>query len=221
VQFSLYNYETIKGQWNVIINKLKVTDAEIDDIELDEPASETEIQSIERKLNILLPPSYKYFLLNVSKRLWLAWFLDEEDMESVPEELGEIFSGILNVNIEELEDLTAYADEWFEDGVDHGVNWRNKLKFASSSNGDIYAFDLSFEGVEKPVYYIEHDGDGVHFIANSFHEYVSNITELCLVGNEWWQLEAFIDGEIGLNPNGEAAQVWKRWFEDYVYQEKL
>ncbi|WP_349409861.1 SMI1/KNR4 family protein [Pseudalkalibacillus sp. SCS-8] len=208
-------FEELTTKWENLIDELEEAELEVEVIESEGPASPEEILEAEKKLNMKLPPSYKDFILNVSKRLHFAWYLPEEDMELVPEELGEIYQGEIHIDFDVLEDLTHFADDWYEDGVDHGVHWRNKIAFAHASNGDLYTFDGSNEREEKPVYYLEHEGEDAQFLAESFIDYLERITELFVVGTELWHFEAFLD-ETGINTKSANAEKWKKWFTTYI-----
>ena len=75
--------------------------------------------------------------------------------------------------------LNELADELMKDGIDYCACLRNKICFAHSGNGDIYAFDMSFEGEDKPVVYWYHEeGDDCVYLADCFIDFLEKITDL-------------------------------------------
>lgn len=214
----MYDFNRLKTKWEQVIFKIKENDGCIHELTIENPASLDEITAKENELNVNLPSSYKMALSQFSKSLHFYWSFSDETI--VPNDFREIFSGSIHWNIDDLEDLTKVADEFLkQDGEDWAFNLRNKIGFAHSGNGDIYAFDMNAHGEDKPVVYWEHEEDKVTYLADSFIDFLEKITELHCIGDEIWQFEYFIN-ENGLNTESELAVKWKTWFENFT-QTKL
>ncbi|NDI35770.1 SMI1/KNR4 family protein [Chengkuizengella sediminis] len=200
------------SKWEQILHKLNSNNGKVFPIEIGKRATAQEITAKEKELGYQLPPSYKHILLNLGKSLSFYYSFSNDTM--IPSEFKEIFSGEINWNIDFLQNLDTLADELMEDGEDYGKTLRGKLEFAHAGNGDVYAFDMSVEGEEKPVIYWDHEDDSVTYIADSFIDYLFRITELACIGSEKWQLEYFLS-DTGLVTTSSAAIKWKNWFNSF------
>lgn len=206
------DYEVLLTKWNHILNKVEKNNGKVYPIEIGEKATPQEIEAKEKEIGYQLPPSYKAVIQDLGKSLSFYYSFSDDTM--IPDEFREIFSGEIQWDIGHLQNLDSLADDLIEDGVDYGVNLRGKLEFSHSGNGDIYAFDMSTEGEEKPVIYWNHEEDTITPIANSFIEYLNKITELKCVGSEMWQFEPFLNEE-GLETENASAIRWKQWFDSF------
>ncbi|MFC4802123.1 SMI1/KNR4 family protein [Neobacillus sp. GCM10023253] len=200
------------SKWGQILQKIENNNGIVHQIEIEKKATIQEIEAKEKEIGYQFPPSYKYILSNLGKSL--AFYYSFSDDTIIPSEFNEIFSGEINWDIDSLQNLNMLADELMEDGEDYGATLRGKLEFSHAGNGDIYAFDMSVEGAEKPVVYWEHEEDTVTYIADSFIDYLFRITELGCIGSEKWQFEYFLS-DTGLDTTSTAAAKWKRWFESF------
>jgi len=205
-------YENLLKKWDHILNKLERNNGKVQPIEFGEKATIKEIQEKEKELGYKLPPSYKSIIKNYAKSLSFYYSFSEDTM--IPTEFSEIFSGEINWDFSELQNLDELAEDLEEDGEDYGKNLRGKLEFSHAGNGDIYAFDMLAEGEEKPVIYWDHEEDTVTYIADSFIDYLEKITELSCVGSEKLQIDYFLN-ENGLDTSSSNALRWKEWFETF------
>ncbi|MBS8265619.1 SMI1/KNR4 family protein [Mesobacillus boroniphilus] len=207
------DYDFLISKWNHILNKVENNNGKVYPIEIGEKANPQEIRVKEKEIGYQLPPSYKAVLQDLGKSLSFYYSFSDDTM--IPDEFREIFSGEIQWDIDLLQSLDSLADDLIEDGVDYGKNLRGKLEFSHSGNGDIYAFDMSAEGEEKPVIYWDHEEDTITCIADSFTDYLNKITELNCVGSEKWQFEHFLN-ERGLETESSSAIRWKQWFDSFA-----
>lgn len=206
------DYGILLTKWTKILEKAEMNNGKVYPIEIGERATPQEIKEKEREIGYDLPPSYKAVLHDLGKSLSFYYSFSDDTM--IPDEFREIFSGEIQWDIDLLQNLDSLADDLMEDGEDYGGTLRGKLEFSHSGNGDIYAFDMSFEGEEKPVIYWEHEEDTVTYIADSFIDYLNKITELKCIGSEKWQFEYFLS-ERGLETEGPPSIRWIQWFESF------
>lgn len=194
--------------WNGVLNKVREQGGDIQELELEPPASPEELQDKEQELGVRIPASLRELLVKHTRKLYFRWVLPDEAI--LPEEFKEIFSGELGWSLEELE-------YWQEDNAEASgcEGLAGMLVFGQAGNGDMLALDMKQEEVgEPPVVYWEHETDEVRLIAPSFQEYVHKMTELSCIGSELWQYEAFL-GPDGLDTNSEQARQWKDWFATF------
>lgn len=205
-------YNSLLTKWERILDRVEMNNGRTYPIEIGERASAQEIIEKEREVGYLLPPSYKAVLQGLGKSLSFSYSFSDDTI--IPDEFKEIFSGEIDWNLDYLQSLDSLADDLMEDGADYGKNLRGKLEFSHSKNGDIYAFDMTVEGDEKPVIYWEHEEDKVTYLADSFIDYLIRITELKCTGSEIWQFEEFVT-ERGLDTVAPRAQKWIQWFDTF------
>lgn len=205
-------YNRLLTKWERILDRVEMNNGRVYPIEIGERATDLEIKDKEREVGYSLPPSYKAVLQGIGKSLSLYYSFSDDTM--IPDEFKEIFSGEIDWNLDYLQSLDSLADDLMEDGIDYGGNLRGKLEFSHSKNGDVYAFDMTVEGDEKPVIYWEHEEDKVTYLADSFKDYLVRITELNCVGGEIWQFEQFLT-ERGLDTDTPHAQKWIQWFDSF------
>jgi hypothetical protein len=210
----IVNHKMWQTEWVTIIKKMQQKGNFVRELTLEPPASEYELSEIESRLGMCIPKSYRDTLKQFSKKA--EWYASFPENAVLPEKFREIFSCEMYWNIEDLQNLSSFADEWIgDDGVDYAQHFRNKLAFAHAGNGDIFAFDMTSPEEDKPVCYINHEEDTVTYIAPSFQSYISNMTKLRCVGNEMWQFESFLT-EHGLDPTLPKAIEWIKWFDAYL-----
>lgn len=210
---SMNDISLLLTKWDQILTKLEGNNGIVHSIEIGGKATIHEIKAKEKELGYTLPHSYKYVLQNLGKSVSFYYSFSEDTM--IPNEFKEIFSGEINWDIDFLQNLDRLADELMEDGEDYGKTLRGKLEFSHAGNGDVYAFDMSVEGEEKPVIYWDHEEDTVTYIADSFIDYLIRITDLGCIGREKWQFEYFLS-DAGLEISSPAAVRWKEWFDSFT-----
>jgi hypothetical protein len=206
------DFKFLLVEWERILQKIEMNNGDVHPIEVGQRATIQEIEAKEEELGYRLPPSFTYILQNVGKSLSFHYSFSKDTI--IPSEFQEIFSGEINWNIDYLENLNRLADDLMEDGEDYGATLRGKLEFAHAGNGDVYAFDMSVDSDEKPVIYWDHEEDTVTYLADSFIDYLSRITELSCIGSEKWQFDYFLS-KTGLDITSPAAVKWKQWFESF------
>lgn len=195
-------------EWKGILARVQEQGGQIQELSMEPPASEEELQSKEQELGVTIPASLRQLLAEHARSLYFRWSLPDEAI--LPEEFNEIFSGELSWNLEELE---YWQDDSAAENGCEGL--AGMLVFAQAGNGDMLALDVERAGVgEASVIYWEHETDETRRLAASFQEYVQKITELSCIGSELWQYEEFL-GTDGLNTDSEQAQRWKGWFASF------
>ena len=198
---------TLLTKWQAIIEKAKKIDVEAD-LEIGEKATLEEIALLEKELKILLPPSYRNAMLNIGKSFSLFYSLTGYVL---PDEFCDISFGDLHWDIEDFGKMLTWD---IDEDEESDVVQRMKMlyRFSASGCGDIYAFDMSADTLEKPVVYWNHETWEISYIADSFKEYLEKITDLYCIGNDIWAFKNFLDDK-GLNTDTEKARRWKKWFE--------
>lgn len=205
-----------KNNWNKSLKCVKKLGGEVSDgVHIDVPATEEEIQNVEKKIGIRLPKSFRKILLEFSKSVNFYWNLP--DKLDLPNELNEIFAGELNWNLEDIYEIEETRKSWVEECfLDQNDNydkvWHNKLGFMNVGNGDVIAFDMKDYPQKAPVIYLSHDDGDYHgyYLGDDFIDFISKWSSLGCPGPEGWQVSPFInDTEMGINLRCKNAIMWK------------
>lgn len=131
------------------------------------PATESDIDKIEKEFEINFPADYKEFLLHFGN-VWTPHILD-----------------IIVDKAEEINDVQQF---WDIDSIiyDKKNEWTSQvtpdiIPFASDCMGNIFAFlrsDLETQKVTAEIYFFDHDFDTVDKIAASFTEWLDRFNKL-------------------------------------------
>ena len=205
-----------KSRWQKTLSACNTIGGEARDLKIEQPATEDEVLSVESKLGLRLPETFRKVLIEFSSSVEFNWFLPEIEL---PNEFRQIFCGECSWNLNELIELEDNRKGWMESCFpnpddEYDAVWHNKLAFLHVSNGDLIALDLD-KMPEAPVIYLSHDdGEGHGYILGSnFTDFIDRWSLLGCVGAEDWQMLPFISSSTsGLEPNGENAQKWREWF---------
>lgn len=200
----MVKYEKLVSDWVRILEKVQRAGGRVDELIIEPPSLEIEIDNKEKSLGVKLPLSFRKVLMEFSKHVEFSWFLPTTI--NLPYEFREIFSGSIRWHLDYLGFPTDTAN---------GSQLDGKLIFAYVANGDCLAFDLN-ANQEPPVVYWCHEGNDIHFLANTFSDYIEKLTELFGIGHEYWQLEPFVD-DLGINLENGAFVRYKGWFENFSY----
>jgi cell wall assembly regulator SMI1 len=192
------NAELVKA-WRAALDACAARGGETRPLVIEPPATEARIAEVERALGQALPPRLRRFFLEEAASVQFEWFLPTG---SEPP-FVDIFSGELSISLERLADLAA------ENGR------RGRIAFQSVANGDLVAIDVRKTG--EPVVFLSHDGgDGDSVVlGRDLDDYLARHAALGGVGAEdsqWLPFVSEIGGERTLDPDGDAADRWRRWF---------
>jgi cell wall assembly regulator SMI1 len=184
-------------------------------VHITKPATETQVEVVEKKLGLRLPESFRDILLNFSASVEFGWDLD--DAVELPQELRGIFASECKWNLSEIveieEDRKGWVKECFPNPEDdYDKVWHNKLAFMTVGNGDLIAFDLQKYPDYTPVVYLSHDGGEGHgyILGEDFKDFIDKWTRVGCTGPEDWQMIPFIaDSVSGINPDSEHAIKWR------------
>lgn len=206
-------------QWDEKLKQLvQVYQNITDDVEYKkaEPATEKEVQALEKKLGYQLPFSLRKALLEVSKELVFTAYLPD-DYEFEDEELEEIFSAEIHFSLEEILEAEVGRKEWIKTVFDneedeYDMEWYHKLGFMEVGNGDIIAFDLLDEKEDKRVVYLSHEDGPGHgcILGETFGDFMENFILIGGCGPEDSQLLIFVDDDKGgINPECNNAKIYR------------
>ena len=184
---------------------------DVDDLIIDAPATETDLNVIEKELEKPLPLELRRFATKVSPRIAFHWNLP--DNFKLPEPLREIFAGGLDFDVSRIPEhqkgRAGWQAECFSNPNDpYDAVWHNKLAFHEVPNGDY----LGFNSEGRVVYLSHDDGQGHGFImASSFSDLLERWAPLGCPGPEDWQWLPFVsDAVSGILPDSENAKQWLR-----------
>jgi hypothetical protein len=192
------NTELVKG-WRAALDACTARGGETRPLVIEPPATASRVADVERALGHALPARLRRFFLEEAASVQFQWFLPTS---SEPPFI-DTSSGGLSISLEAIVDLATQ----------HGR--RGRIAFQLVANGDLVAIDVRKPG--EPVVFLSHeggDGDGV-VLGRDLDDYLARHAALGYVGPEDWQWLPFvseIDDERILDPDGDAADRWRRWF---------
>jgi hypothetical protein len=179
------------------------------------PATETELNGIEKTLGRTLPFELRQFALRVSRRIAFRWYLP--DNFELPSPLRGIFAGGLDYDVSKIPEHEKGRAGWqtacFSNADDpYDAVWHNKLGFHDVPNGDYLGLDS-----EGRVIYLSHDDGKAHgyVMASSFPDLLGRWVPLGCPGPEDWQWLPFVTSAIsGIIPESDNAKHWLRVIQD-------
>ncbi|WP_422660593.1 SMI1/KNR4 family protein [Paenibacillus sp. EC2-1] len=205
-----FSFELFRERIDRIANRIREFGGEVQELIIKDPATKDQIQSVENKLGVLLPESFKYVLLNFSAEFSFRWYLP--DNFELPYEYRGVFSGRVYWNLNKIveldEERRGWIDHVFPDPEDnYDKVWHQKLAFLEVGNGDYFAFDLSKQ-TEYPIVYLSHDDGNGHgyTLGHNFIAFIDNWSRIGFAGPEDWQWIPFVlTRESGIVPESDLA----------------
>lgn len=205
----------LKDTLSEIGSRLAERGYDVRDLIFAPPASDSEVDALERDLAVGLPPSLRTVLLEVSGHVEFRWFLP--DGIEFPAPFHSNFCGDLHWSIEFARENEGGRKGWVREVYPDPQNeydavWHDKLAFYEVGNGDLLAFDLDRERYENIVYLSHDGGDGHGFVlADNMLDLLVRWTPLACTGGEDWQWLPFTAGPTSrIDPDCENARVWKK-----------
>lgn len=185
--------------WRAALAACAARGGETRPLVIEPPASESRVAEVERALGHALPSRLRRFFLEEAASVQLQWSLPADSQPP----FVDIFGGELAISLERLPDLAAQHTR------------RGRVAIQLVANGDLVAVDVRKS--REAVVYLSHDGedsDGV-VLGRDLDDYLARHAALGGVGLEdaqWLPFVSEIDGERVLDPDGDAADRWRRWF---------
>jgi SMI1/KNR4 family protein SUKH-1 len=160
------------GEWRSMQDQVRQRGWDLVRLDIDAPASETEIRRVETRHGLTVPAQLREILLHRSAQVRFGW--------SIPpllrplEGLNLPTSGGLRDRLWSLDHIDQKAIVSFNrlrkevahlgDGEEPNAPemWDNQFPFAVIGNGDILTIDMSPRGGQQPVRYFGSDRDGLH-----------------------------------------------------------
>ena len=193
------NVKRLEKAWRAALDACAARGGETRPLVIEPPATESRVAEVERVLGQTLPPRLRRFFLEEAASVRFQWFLPTENHAP----FADIFGGELALSLEQLPDLAAQHAR------------RGRIAIQLAANGDVVAIDTRKS--REAVVYLSHDGDdsdGV-VLGNDLDDYFVRHAALGGVGLEgaqWLPFVSEIGGQRVLDPDGEAADRWRRWF---------
>jgi hypothetical protein len=204
-------------RWIAAIEACKQLGGDNYKLEIQSPASPSEIELVENKIGLRLPESLREVIGKFSKSVEFRWFTP--DGFDFPAPFRDIFCGTCHWGLDLLEPFEQNRKEWVrvcfpnpEDSYDRV--WHNKLPFLEVGNADLLAIDMNAEN-DGPVVYLSHDdGEGHGYLLGAnFIDFIDRWTRLGCPGAEDWQMLPFISSpDSFIDPDCDNAKEWRKLF---------
>jgi hypothetical protein len=205
----------ILRQWRTQLDAIERLGGEIDELVLDEPATEAEVARVEGELGVTLPPVMRNSFLTFARGISVGWSLP--DGFQLPEPVEQAIGGEITYSLDDIVDSELQRRDWADDVIaswempEESVTWENKIAFLTLGNGDFLAVDVSTSGRE-PVVYLSHDGDEyVHcyVLGSDFDDFLTRWTGVGCPSPD--NIEPFThDFTKPLDPDCENAVLWRK-----------
>ena len=147
--------DEFRGAIEAIQRKLLSRGFDVRPLIIEPPASHDDLEALESRLNIALPPTFKKLLCDFSRHVEFRWFAP--DGIDFPKPFQSNFCGDLHWSVDFTEQFDADKNSWIENVFPNANDpydavWHNKLAFYEVGNGDYLAVDLSPDHYEEIVY---------------------------------------------------------------------
>jgi hypothetical protein len=198
------------------------------EIDIDEPASESDIHKIAQLLPHGIPADLQHFYMNGARSITCRYIIDNYDNR-----LGEVYQsstpgsyvggGLNRWSLDSLIATQRHFNDWLE-GLDErgdpdALIWHKCMPFVTIPNGDMLALEITTDGSPNKVVYLDHDGSpsriaqlliaellkidydiqsDTKVIAESFDKFMEIWEEVCYIGPEKWEMHPFIDVQTGM-----------------------
>ncbi len=182
-----------------------------------EKATQKEIDKLEDEMKTALPISFKTILTQYSKQLDFSAFLP--DSPDFYDEFSEITCAEIKFGIESMREAESSRLSWIKDcftdpNDEYDAVWHNKLGIMCVANGDVIAFDLADEDLDKRIVYLSHEGSEGHgmVLADNFIDYIDRLLLIGGCGSEDIQLLNFVeDDENGIQTDCDNAKLYRNF----------
>ena len=192
------NTELVEA-WRAALAACEARGGETRPLVIEPPASESRVVEVKRALGYALPARLRRFFLEEAASVRFQWFLPTD---SEPP-FVDISSGELSISLEQQVELA-------------GQNWlEHRIPFQLVANGDLIAIDV--RKTDEPVVFLSHEGGDGHgvVLGRNVDDYLARHAALGGVGPEdaqWLPFVSEIEGQRILDPDGDAADRFRRWF---------
>ena len=210
----MMNRDNFLEALNIIKERVLAENGEIFNFEIGEPVSRELIDEIERKYGVPFPADFVRFLTTIAGKVDISWGIYTDDWFKRGQQLP--------FNCPDNGRLYWDAEQYFRGEIEwYTQNPRNlpflhqKLLLSQVGNGDLILFDLAPAESKKPIVYCSHDADyeGLPQVAACFENYVESLLKLGLVGDDFYNLEPFLNFETGsIDAEQPNAVAWRKLF---------
>jgi cell wall assembly regulator SMI1 len=183
--------------------------AEIQSWSIEPPATDKDIETVERQLGFSLPIGLRRVFSEVAASVDFDWVNPDEDFED-----HDLFvaKGAVNWNLQKLVYDVDLARKWSrDDGSDWSKVWMTTLPVIDVGCGDYIGIALSDMSA---VTYLNHEAPDAHGVvfARDFGDFLHHWSELMFPGPDWAYWQPFVSGESGyLDSSTSVATDWKNW----------
>lgn len=212
---SMNQWKTYIKNWAVTINNYG---GKILEFSIDSPATEEEVNQVEKALNKKLPKELKEVFLKFSKNINLYWSVGAVEKE-FPEPYNRVFEGGCRLSLHDLVEI----DNWKDDLINscfipynnffNSEKWLKGIGILEVGNGDYIVTDPKEDG--EQICYISHEGDYSHgwILGKNLIDFLENWFRIGCAGPLDSCLEPFMDGEKDIvNGYGDMAEGFRKLF---------
>lgn len=178
---------------------------------LAKPVSDSTVAKAEKQLDLTFPPRFRRFVTTTCGGMRFDWSLEDEEI-TLPGEREPITAGELTWSFEDLVADNRGIRKALADGDELllEIVGRDKVPFASTPNGDMFAVGLS-GAVEDKILYLSHDMDDIqnYVVAADIADFIARYAPLGFAGPEYWIWEQFTNKRTTMiDPTSKNARTF-------------
>lgn len=179
---------------------------------LAKPVSESAVAKAEKQLGLTFPPRFRRFLTTSCGGMRFDWSLDDDQEITLPGERETIVGGELSWSFKDFVADNKRMRQTLAEGDEYMLEFmgRDKVPFASTPNGDMFAVGLSGDAEDK-ILYLSHDIDDIHnyVVAADIDDFFARYAPLGFAGPEYWIWEQFTNKRTTMiDPTSKNARTF-------------
>jgi cell wall assembly regulator SMI1 len=197
-------------------------------LEVGPPATEAQVQDVERDVGRRLPMELRGVFTEQSSRLRMHWIMKAGGR--LPDVLGNGLSGYVDLSLEELPEALLNWSGWrstfetpaaYDWPADLTVELYERLfPLMAATNGDQIVIAEPDDPANEVVY-LDHEGGDFNLVvlADTLEDFLNTWFSLGCPGPEWWGLAPFLDPRTTkLSLKTRRSKAWLRAMASAVGQ---
>lgn len=207
-------YSKLVENWITILKAVQLLDGDILQLNVEKPATESEIQHLEAQMGRPLESSLRKILSEFSHSITFHWrFRLTPKIGSPKNTPYRYYEGGFHLSLNELKAIS----DLYQDGLADGYDWENIMPFlAEEDDNDFVAIDLATETGE--IIYLTSSNENVtydhiqinkHCLGKNLQTFLHEWSRIGCVGLAFFDWIDFLDSETGyISSHTQASKLW-------------
>ena len=219
-----------QAKWRWMEDIARKREWEVTPLEIAPPATEPEVETVERRYGIAIPDQLRAAMTKLSGEVTFGWHIpshlhsmERNEMPSMSFNRDAVWS---LAHIDQmampifLEWKESLASRDLSEAPNRPEMWENQFAFYNLINGDWLTIDTSNpDPAKQPVRYFSHELGTIHglALAPDFFTFITQMSKLGLAGTEWASWIRFSNGQekdtFYLDAGSAGSKAWIAWLE--------